>query len=158
MQTCFLAPHVAKPHLAGATLLSAMGMSNSATAGWHGWDHRQLLQHCRSWVLGCCIWLPSCRVCSCPHRAIGADGAWFLMHRNSQVGTQCWPHIRATGSELERTETGSGLVTCAEQALLQWSPADLGPAQYNVYVLHFIVKAILRGIRHGCKTWVCSFI
>lgn len=33
MQTCFLAPHMAELRLSGATLLSVVGMSNSATAG-----------------------------------------------------------------------------------------------------------------------------
>lgn len=89
MQTHFLAPHMAERRLSGDTLLSVVGMHNSATAGGRGWDHGWHLQHCGSRTPGCHVRLPSCWVHSRPRRAIGADGAQFLARSNLQVGPRC---------------------------------------------------------------------
>lgn len=89
MQTPFLAPLMEKLYLSSITLLSVVGMSNSAMVRGQGWDHGPHFQHCGSRTLRCYVWLTSCQVCLHPCRAVGADSTWFLTLSNLQIGLWC---------------------------------------------------------------------
>ena len=136
MQTHFLAPHMAEPCLSGATLLSAVGTSNSATAGGHGWATPPALRVQDAGMprmapkLSSALmptWGRRCRCQRCPVPHVQQLAGWTAVPR---------AHVGATGSEPGPIGIWSGLVTCAERAPMQLrSPTGLGPARYAICVL-----------------------
>lgn len=159
MQNHFLAPHMAELRLSNATLLSEVGMSNSAIMGvWMGpqWH----LQHCRSRTPGCHLWLPSCRACSRLYGAIDADCAQFIAHINSQVGPWCqefmlelldqsWdPHGSGLGLSLLLNKHHAIAITCRPQASTE---SHLCPTYILLWKLFWVVL-------DGCKPWACSLM
>lgn len=91
MQTCFLAPRMAEPRLSGATLLSVVGMSNSATAGTGGTRRgpQATPPARRGRDAGTPRMAPKLSSSSHPHGAGGDDSAWFLLSSYRQAGPRC---------------------------------------------------------------------
>lgn len=106
MRPRFVAPRTTEPRLPSATtLLSVVGMSNSATGSWggHGWDQRRHLRHGGSRALGCAC---GSRAVEHPHGAGGDDtrrlAGWATVPRAP---------VTAVGSEWNPTGMESGVLS-----------------------------------------------
>lgn len=148
MRPRFVAPRTTEPRLPSATtLLSVVGMSNSAMGGTRvGPEATPPARRVQS--AGMCLWLQSCGA---------STRGWRWWHTATcRLGHGAKSSCHSRGVTVEPHRDGvQGVVTRAEDSQLQ----TLGwHSTLAVSYICFIGKAILSSVRQGCKTWACSLM